>query len=63
MKSKHYQALGIGLFSSLVLLTSQVSADEITPDTPTASTDAVVASEPSTPTEITINYTDNSQLN
>lgn len=63
MKSKHYQALGIGLFSSLVLLTPQVMADETTPATATASTEAVVASESSTSTEATTNYTDNNQLN
>lgn len=63
MKSKHYQALGIGLFSSLVLLTPQVMADETTPVTATASTEAVVASESSTSTEVITNYTDNSQLN
>lgn len=63
MKSKHYQALGIGLFSSLVLLTPQVMADETTPVTATASTEAVVASESSTSTEVTTNYTDDSQLN
>lgn len=63
MKSKHYQALGIGLFSSLVLLTPQVMADETTPATATASTNTVVTSEPSTSTEVTTNYTDNSQLN
>lgn len=39
MKSKHYQALGIALFSSLVLLTPQVKGV-----TATASTEAVVAS-------------------
>lgn len=63
MKSKHYQALGIALFSSLVLLTPQVKADETTPVTATASTEAVVASESSTSTEVTTNYTDDSQLN
>lgn len=63
MKSKHYQALGIGLFSSLVLLTPQVMADETTPVTATTSTEAVVASESSTSTEVTTNYTDDSQLN
>lgn len=63
MKSKHYQALGIALFSSLVLLTPQVKADETTPDTATASTEAAVASESSTSTEVTTNYTDDSQLN
>lgn len=63
MKSKHYQALGIALFSSLVLLTPQVMADEATPATATASTEVVVASESSTSTEVTTNYTDDSQLN
>lgn len=63
MKSKHYQALGIGLFSSLVLLTPQVMADETTLATAIASTDAVVTSELSTSTEATTNYTDNNQLN
>lgn len=63
MKSKHYQALGIGLFSSLVLLTPQVMADETTPATATTSTEAVVALESSTSTEVTTNYTDDSQLN
>lgn len=63
MRRRHYQALGIGLFSSLVLLTPQVMADETTPVTATTSTEAVVTSESSTSTEATTNYTDDSQLN
>lgn len=63
MKRKHYQSLGIGLFSSLLLLTPQVLAEEITtPPTPPA-TDAVATTDEATTAETSHNYTDSSQLN
>ena len=45
MKRKHYQSLGIGLFSSLLLLTQQVLAEEITTPPTTPATDAVATTD------------------
>lgn len=60
MKKKSYHVLGISLFSSLLLATPKVLADETTLTT-TVATDSAVASK-STSKSIT-NYTDDSQLN
>ena len=63
MKRKHYQSLGIGLFSSLLLLTPQVLAEEITTPPTTPATDAVATTDEATTAETSHNYTDSSQLN
>jgi hypothetical protein len=56
MKKKHYQVLGISLFSSLLLASHQVLADEAAVTTPSSNTTETTASQTTT-------FTDHQLLN